>query len=258
MAAAVEADSVGVADSDGVASEILEEVDVEGVGVASALLVVEELRATTMIASRTIPTMTAATTLFEDDFFAATGAAGAAATIGAGVDATFFTGAEEFPSGTAGISTGAKTGAETEEARVFFAIVFLAADFLAGAFLADFLATAFLATAFLTVAFLTVAFFTADFLAGAFLATAFFTLAFLATAFLAETFFAVAFLATAFLATTFLAEDFFATAFLATAFLATLFFATATCELLELGRSCTNGKYWGDFARASIAFTSDI
>ena len=219
------ADVAGAADVDEAALCVLAAV-VEADALAEAEDVVDVLldelwlRATTIRARRTTPTITAKTTRADERELLsrttgcegiALGAAGVAVTaFGAGVVETEVTVVVRAPvDGTGGITM----RASLDTAALFFA-------------------TDFLAVAFLVADFLTVLFFATDFLATLFLATAFFAGAFLAAAFLAALFFATAFLATAFLATTFFAAAFLAGAFLAV-FLAVLFF-TATGTLLKI------------------------
>jgi len=209
------ADVAGAADVDEAALCVLAAV-VEADALAEAEDVVDVLldelwlRATTIRARRTTPTITAKTTRADERELLsrttgcegiALGAAGVAVTaFGAGVVETEVTVVVRAPvDGTGGI---------TMRASLDTAALFFATDFLAVAFLV------------------------ADFLTTLFLATAFFAGAFLAATFLAALFFATAFLATAFLATTFFAAAFLAGAFLAV-FLAVLFF-TATGTLLKI------------------------
>ncbi len=199
------ADVAGAADVDEAALCVLAAV-VEADALAEAEDVVDVLldelwlRATTIRARRTTPTITAKTTRADERELLsrttgcegiALGAAGVAVTaFGAGVVETEVTVVVRAPvDGTGGITM----RASLDTAALFFAT---------------------------------------DFLATLFLATAFFTGAFLAATFLAALFFATAFLATAFLATTFFAAAFLAGAFLAV-FLAVLFF-TATGTLLKI------------------------
>ena len=209
------ADVAGAADVDEAALCVLAAV-VEADALAEAEDVVDVLldelwlRATTIRARRTTPTITAKTTRADERELLsrttgcegiALGAAGVAVTaFGAGVVETEVTVVVRAPvDGTGGI---------TMRASLDTAALFFATDFLAVAFLV------------------------ADFLTVLFFATAFFAGAFLAATFLAALFFATAFLATAFLATTFFAAAFLAGAFLAV-FLAVLFF-TATGTLLKI------------------------
>ena len=209
------ADVAGAADVDEAALCVLAAV-VEADALAEAEDVVDVLldelwlRATTIRARRTTPTITAKTTRADERELLsrttgcegiALGAAGVAVTaFGAGVVKTEVTVVVRAPvDGTGGI---------TMRASLDTAALFFATDFLAVAFLV------------------------ADFLTVLFFATAFFAGAFLAATFLAALFFATAFLATAFLATTFFAAAFLAGAFLAV-FLAVLFF-TATGTLLKI------------------------
>ena len=226
-AAEAGADVAGAADVDEAALCVLAavaEVEVDALAeaddVADVLLDELWLRATTIRARRTTPTITAKTTRADERELPSRttgcegivlGAAGVAVTaFGAGVVETEVTVVVRAPvDGTGGITM----RASLETATLFFA-------------------TAFLAVAFLVADFLTVLFF-----ATAFLATLFFATAFLAGAFLAATFFAALFFATAFLATAFLATTFFAAAFLAGAFLAVFLaalFFTATGALLKI------------------------
>ena len=226
-AAEAGADVAGAADVDEAALCVLAavaEVEVDALAeaddVADVLLDELWLRATTIKARRTTPTITAKTTRADERELPSRttgcegivlGAAGVAVTaFGAGVVETEVTVVVRAPvDGTGGITM----RASLETATLFFA-------------------TAFLAVAFLVADFLTVLFF-----ATAFLATLFFATAFLAGAFLAATFFAALFFATAFLATAFLATTFFAAAFLAGAFLAVFLaalFFTATGALLKI------------------------
>ena len=219
------ADVAGAADVDEAALCVLAAVaEVDGLAeaddVADVLLDELWLRATTIRARRTTPTITAKTTRADERELPSRttgcegivlGAAGVAVTaFGAGVVETEVTVVVRAPvDGTGGITM----RASLETATLF-------------------LATAFLAVAFLVADFLTVLFFATAFLATLFFATAFLAGAFLAATFFAALFFATAFLATAFLATTFLAAAFLAGAFLAV-FLAALFF-TATGALLKI------------------------
>jgi len=226
-AAEAGADVAGAADVDEAALCVLAavaEVEVDALAeaddVADVLLDELWLRATTIRARRTTPTITAKTTRADERELPSRttgcegivlGAAGVAVTaFGAGVVETEVTVVVRAPvDGTGGITM----RASLETATLFFA-------------------TAFLAVAFLVADFLTVLFF-----ATAFLATLFFATSFLAGAFLAATFFAALFFATAFLATAFLATTFFAAAFLAGAFLAVFLaalFFTATGALLKI------------------------
>jgi len=226
-AAEAGADVAGAADVDEAELCVLAavaEVEVDALAeaddVADVLLDELWLRATTIRARRTTPTITAKTTRADERELPSRttgcegivlGAAGVAVTaFGAGVVETEVTVVVRAPvDGTGGITM----RASLETATLFFA-------------------TAFLAVAFLVADFLTVLFF-----ATAFLATLFFATAFLAGAFLAATFFAALFFATAFLATAFLATTFFAAAFLAGAFLAVFLaalFFTATGALLKI------------------------
>ncbi len=214
------ADVAGAADVDEAALCVLAAVaEVDGLAeaddVADVLLDELWLRATTIRARRTTPTITAKTTRADERELPSRttgcegivlGAAGVAVTaFGAGVVETEVTVVVRAPvDGTGGITM--RASLET--------------------------ATLFLATAFLAVAFLVADFLVADFLTVLFFATAFLTGAFLAATFFAALFFATAFLATAFLATTFFAAAFLAGAFLAV-FLAALFF-TATGALLKI------------------------
>lgn len=219
------ADVAGAADVDEAALCVLAAVaEVDGLAeaddVANVLLDELWLRATTIRARRTTPTITAKTTRADERELPSRttgcegivlGAAGVAVTaFGAGVVETEVTVVVRAPvDGTGGI---------TMRASLDTATLFLATDFLAVAFLvADFLTVLFFATAFL--------------------ATLFFATAFLAGAFLTATFFAALFFATAFSATAFLATTFFAAAFLAGAFLAVFLaalFFTATGALLKI------------------------
>ena len=219
------ADVAGAADVDEAALCVLAAVaEVDGLAeaddVADVLLDELWLRATTIRARRTTPTITAKTTRADERELPSRttgcegivlGAAGVAVTaFGAGVVETEVTVVVRAPvDGTGGI---------TMRASLDTATLFLATDFLAVAFLvADFLTVLFFATAFL--------------------ATLFFATAFLAGAFLTATFFAALFFATAFSATAFLATTFFAAAFLAGAFLAVFLaalFFTATGALLKI------------------------
>ncbi len=219
-AAEAGADVAGAADVDEAALCVLAAVaEVDGLAeaddVADVLLDELWLRATTIRARRTTPTITAKTTRADERELPSRttgcegivlGAAGVAVTaFGAGVVETEVTVVVRAPvDGTGGITM--RASLET--------------------------ATLFLATAFLAVAFLVADFLVADFLTVLFFATAFLTGAFLAATFFAALFFATAFLATAFLATTFFAAAFLAGAFLAV-FLAALFF-TATGALLKI------------------------
>ena len=226
-AAEAGADVAGAADVDEAALCVLAavaEVEVDALAeaddVADVLLDELWLRATTIRARRTTPTITAKTTRADERELPSRttgcegivlGAAGVAVTaFGAGVVETEVTVVVRAPvDGTGGITM--RASLET--------------------------ATLFLATAFLAVAFLVADFLTVLFFATAFLATLFFATAFLAGAFLAATFFAALFFATAFLATAFLATTFFAAAFLAGAFLAVFLaalFFTATGALLKI------------------------
>ena len=226
-AAEAGADVAGAADVDEAALCVLAavaEVEVDALAeaddVADVLLDELWLRATTIRARRTTPTITAKTTRADERELPSRttgcegivlGAAGVAVTaFGAGVVETEVTVVVRAPVDWTG---GITMRASLETATLFFA-------------------TAFLAVAFLVADFLTVLFF-----ATAFLATLFFATAFLAGAFLAATFFAALFFATAFLATAFLATTFFAAAFLAGAFLAVFLaalFFTATGALLKI------------------------
>ena len=219
-AAEAGADVAGAADVDEAALCVLAAVaEVDGLAeaddVADVLLDELWLRATTIRARRTTPTITAKTTRADERELPSRttgcegivlGAAGVAVTaFGAGVVETEVTVVVRAPvDGTGGITM--RASLET--------------------------ATLFLATAFLAVAFLVADFLVADFLTVLFFATAFLTGAFLAATFFAALFFATTFLATAFLATTFFAAAFLAGAFLAV-FLAALFF-TATGALLKI------------------------
>ena len=226
-AAEAGADVAGAADVDEAELCVLAavaEVEVDALAeaddVADVLLDELWLRATTIRARRTTPTITAKTTRADERELPSRttgcegivlGAAGVAVTaFGAGVVETEVTVVVRAPvDGTGGITM--RASLET--------------------------ATLFLATAFLAVAFLVADFLTVLFFATAFLATLFFATAFLAGAFLAATFFAALFFATAFLATAFLATTFFAAAFLAGAFLAVFLaalFFTATGALLKI------------------------
>jgi len=236
-AAEAGADVAGAADVDEAALCVLAavaEVEVDALAeaddVADVLLDELWLRATTIRARRTTPTITAKTTRADERELPSRttgcegivlGAAGVAVTaFGAGVVETEVTVVVRAPvDGTGGITM----RASLETATLFFATAFLAVAFL----VADFLTVLFFATAFLATLFF----------ATAFLATLFFATAFLAGAFLAATFFAALFFATAFLATAFLATTFFAAAFLAGAFLAVFLaalFFTATGALLKI------------------------
>lgn len=210
------ADVAGAADVDEAALCVLAAV-VEADALAEAEDVVDVLldelwlRATTIRARRTTPTITAKTTRADErELLSRTTGCEGIALGAAGVVETEVTVVVRAPvDGTGGITM----RASLDTAALFFA-------------------TDFLAVAFLVADFLTVLFFATDFLATLFLATAFFAGAFLAATFLAALFFATAFLATAFLATTFFAAAFLAGAFLAV-FLAVLFF-TATGTLLKI------------------------
>ena len=224
------ADVAGAADVDEAALCVLAAVaEVDGLAeaddVANVLLDELWLRATTIRARRTTPTITAKTTRADERELPSRttgcegivlGAAGVAVTaFGAGVVETEVTVVVRAPvDGTGGITM----RASLETATLF-------------------LATAFLAVAFLVADFLVADFLTVLFFATAFLATLFFATAFLAGAFLTATFFAALFFATAFSATAFLATTFFAAAFLAGAFLAVFLaalFFTATGALLKI------------------------
>ena len=214
------ADVAGAADVDEAALCVLAAVaEVDGLAeaddVADVLLDELWLRATTIRARRTTPTITAKTTRADERELPSRttgcegivlGAAGVAVTaFGAGVVETEVTVVVRAPvDGTGGITMRASLDT----------------------------ATLFLATAFLAVAFLVADFLVADFLTVLFFATAFLAGAFLTATFFAALFFATAFSATAFLATTFFAAAFLAGAFLAV-FLAALFF-TATGALLKI------------------------
>jgi len=198
-AAEAGADVAGAADVDEAALCVLAavaEVEVDALAeaddVADVLLDELWLRATTIRARRTTPTITAKTTRADERELPSRttgcegivlGAAGVAVTaFGAGVVETEVTVVVRAPvDGTGGITM----RASLETATLFFA-------------------TAFLAVAFLVADFLTVLFF-----ATAFLATLFFATAFLAGAFLAATFFAALFFCNSFLGYCLFSYNFF-------------------------------------------------
>jgi hypothetical protein len=180
--------AAGEADAAGVAAGVIEaEAEADGVaagvaGAVDALFVVDELRATTTSAIRTIATTTAKTRRLEDDFLAIGAFAAGCAGAFTGVDETTVVERD------AEVGTGGTTKLDATDflAADFFATAFLAVDFLATTFLAaDFFATAFLAGAFLAADFFTAVFLTAAFLA-LFLTAAFLAL-FLTAAFFTAT-----------------------------------------------------------------------
>jgi hypothetical protein len=143
------------------------------------LEVVDELRATTTRANRTIPTITAKTTRLDELLFFA-GAEESTFLVGVTAD-----GATDLRAGIAEVpGTGGITIVEADFLAADFLATFLAELFfatcLAGAFLADFLAADFFTADFLTTRF------AADFLAADFFAEGFFAADFLA-AFLTAT-----------------------------------------------------------------------
>lgn len=190
-AAEAGADVAGAADVDEAALCVLAavaEVEVDALAeaddVADVLLDELWLRATTIRARRTTPTITAKTTRADERELPSRttgcegivlGAAGVAVTaFGAGVVETEVTVVVRAPvDGTGGITM----RASLETATLFFATAFLAGAFLA----ATFFAALFFATAFLATAFLATTFFAAAFLAGAFLAVFLAALFFTAT-----------------------------------------------------------------------------